>query len=196
MPLLEVVLSVQSSRYHLLDGQILIYLFIPRDSVAYIHYLSFHSFVTHFRALHSVIVNFLDTHSQVHINLNFLKLGIAYVDRARSTSDRSLIAPIYYTYCQNYLVLLGLASSSYCSTHSCHYRGSEFWNCDSQSMSLLFKHLRIHQVFGANTDVGKTLLTSALVRASAALGNDVYYLKPVSTGPMSDADDELSIPPV
>ena len=64
----------------------------------------------------------------------------------------------------------------------------------TQSMSLLFKHLRIHQVFGANTDVGKTLLTSALVRASAALGNDVYYLKPVSTGPMSDADDELSIP--
>lgn len=61
-------------------------------------------------------------------------------------------------------------------------------------MALLFKHLRIHQVFGANTDVGKTLLTSALVRASATLGNDVYYLKPVSTGPMSDADDELSEP--
>lgn len=135
MPLLEVVLSVQSSRYHLLDGQILIYLFIPRDSVAYIHYLSFHSFVTHFRALHSVIVNFLDTHSQVHINLNFLKLGIAYVDRARSTSDRSLIAPIYYTYCQNYLVLLGLASSSYCSTHPCYYRGSKFWNCDSEHVA-------------------------------------------------------------
>lgn len=57
-------------------------------------------------------------------------------------------------------------------------------------MSLLYKNLRIHQVFGANTDVGKTVLTSALVRASAAAGHSVYYLKPVSTGPMSDADDE------
>ena len=57
-------------------------------------------------------------------------------------------------------------------------------------MSLLFKNLRIHQMFGANTDVGKTVLTSALVRASAATGHTVHYLKPVSTGPMSDADDE------
>lgn len=57
-------------------------------------------------------------------------------------------------------------------------------------MSLLFKNLRLHQVFGANTDVGKTILTSALVRASASLKNQVYYLKPVSTGPMEDADDE------
>lgn len=57
-------------------------------------------------------------------------------------------------------------------------------------MSTLYRHLRVHQVFGASTDVGKTLLTSALVRASAALGNSVYYLKPVSTGPIEDADDE------
>ncbi|OBZ72617.1 Bifunctional dethiobiotin synthetase/7,8-diamino-pelargonic acid aminotransferase, mitochondrial [Grifola frondosa] len=57
-------------------------------------------------------------------------------------------------------------------------------------MSLLFKNLRVHQIFGANTDVGKTILTSALVRASASNGNAVYYLKPVSTGPMEDADDE------
>ncbi|KAJ7044967.1 PLP-dependent transferase [Mycena alexandri] len=42
-------------------------------------------------------------------------------------------------------------------------------------MSLLFKHFRIHQIFGANTDVGKTILTTALVRA---------------TGPFQDADDE------
>lgn len=57
-------------------------------------------------------------------------------------------------------------------------------------MSSLYRHLRVHQVFGANTDVGKTLLTAGLVRASAALGNSVYYLKPVSTGPIQDADDE------
>ncbi|KAJ7876548.1 onanonoxo-7-onima-8-eninoihtemlysoneda [Mycena leptocephala] len=56
-------------------------------------------------------------------------------------------------------------------------------------MSLLFKHLRIHQIFGANTDVGKTVLTTALVRASA-LKNEVFYLKPISTGPIQDADDE------
>ncbi|KAJ6558378.1 onanonoxo-7-onima-8-eninoihtemlysoneda [Mycena capillaripes] len=57
-------------------------------------------------------------------------------------------------------------------------------------MSLLFKHLRIHQIFGANTDVGKTILTTALVRASATLKNEVFYLKPISTGPIQDADDE------
>jgi bifunctional dethiobiotin synthetase / adenosylmethionine---8-amino-7-oxononanoate aminotransferase len=57
-------------------------------------------------------------------------------------------------------------------------------------MSLLFHHFRVHQVFGANTDVGKTLLTSALVRASSLTGKAVYYLKPVSTGPFQDADDE------
>ncbi|KIM84796.1 hypothetical protein PILCRDRAFT_817597 [Piloderma croceum F 1598] len=56
-------------------------------------------------------------------------------------------------------------------------------------MSTLFKHLRVHQIFGANTDVGKTVLTSALVRASASRNNKVFYLKPVSTGPPQDADD-------
>ncbi|KAL0574386.1 hypothetical protein V5O48_007561 [Marasmius crinis-equi] len=57
-------------------------------------------------------------------------------------------------------------------------------------MSLLFKHLRVHQIFGANTDVGKTLLTAALAKASAAKKKSVYYLKPVSTGPLEDADDK------
>ena len=56
-------------------------------------------------------------------------------------------------------------------------------------MSTLFKRLRVHQVFGANTNVGKTILTTALVRASAQKGKNVFYLKPVSTGPMDDADD-------
>ncbi|KAG6909444.1 hypothetical protein DXG01_000429 [Tephrocybe rancida] len=54
-------------------------------------------------------------------------------------------------------------------------------------MSLLFRHLRVHHVFGANTDVGKTILTTALVRASAKT-NNAFYLKPVSTGNLSDAD--------
>ncbi|KAF9561979.1 PLP-dependent transferase [Agrocybe pediades] len=56
-------------------------------------------------------------------------------------------------------------------------------------MSTLFRHFRIHQVFGANTDVGKTILTTALVSASAQRGNQTFYLKPVSTGPLEDADD-------
>ena len=56
-------------------------------------------------------------------------------------------------------------------------------------MSSLYNHLRIHQIFGANTNVGKTILTTALVRASAQRGNNVFYLKPVSTGPMQEADD-------
>lgn len=56
-------------------------------------------------------------------------------------------------------------------------------------MSTLFRHFRVHQVFGANTNVGKTILTTALVRASAQRGKDVFYLKPVSTGPLEDADD-------
>lgn len=57
-------------------------------------------------------------------------------------------------------------------------------------MSHLYKHLRIHQVFGANTDVGKTIITTALVRASALNNKRVFYLKPVSTGAPQDADDE------
>ncbi|KAG6330680.1 hypothetical protein ID866_8408 [Astraeus odoratus] len=57
-------------------------------------------------------------------------------------------------------------------------------------MSHLYRHLRIHQIFGANTDVGKTIVTTALVRASAIKNNSVFYLKPVSTGPLRDADDE------
>lgn len=65
------------------------------------------------------------------------------------------------------------------------------------------------QVFGANTDVGKTIFTTALCIASAALpceasthtaadniplrahphAENVHYLKPVSTGALADSDD-------
>ena len=57
------------------------------------------------------------------------------------------------------------------------------------SMASLFRHFRVHQVFGANTDVGKTILTTLLVCASAQRGHSVCYLKPVSTGAPEDADD-------
>lgn len=56
----------------------------------------------------------------------------------------------------------------------------------------LYRHARIHQVFGANTDVGKTILSTALVLASASRQRQVRYLKPVSTGPIQDADDEYA----
>ena len=45
-------------------------------------------------------------------------------------------------------------------------------------------------IAGTASNVGKTILTSGLVRASAAKKNRVFYLKPVSTGPIQDADDE------
>ncbi|KAH7884557.1 pyridoxal phosphate-dependent transferase [Phlebopus sp. FC_14] len=57
-------------------------------------------------------------------------------------------------------------------------------------MSHLYRQLRIHQIFGANTDVGKTIITAALVRASALKNKNVFYLKPVSTGAPKDADDQ------
>lgn len=65
---------------------------------------------------------------------------------------------------------------------------------------MLLSHLKSHILFGANTDVGKTIFAAALVRAAAnitpamisssnaATHPHVHYLKPVSTGPARDAD--------
>lgn len=50
----------------------------------------------------------------------------------------------------------------------------------------MFRHLRVHQVFGANTEVGKTLFATALCRASVAAGEASHYLKPVGTGGYGD----------
>lgn len=67
-------------------------------------------------------------------------------------------------------------------------------------MPLLYPKLRVTQVFGANTDVGKTLLTTSLLRSTAKLykkqdqasgsegGKKVWYLKPISTGPEAESD--------
>lgn len=76
----------------------------------------------------------------------------------------------------------------------------------------LYPHLRLHQIFGANTDVGKTIFTTALALASASLSYDsfsspgqvatnkegfpipqehgevIHYVKPVSTGSLDDVD--------
>lgn len=39
-----------------------------------------------------------------------------------------------------------------------------------------------HFVFGANTDIGKTVLTAALIRASYGEGGDTHYVKPLQCG--------------
>ncbi|KAI0204336.1 hypothetical protein F4808DRAFT_413178 [Astrocystis sublimbata] len=57
--------------------------------------------------------------------------------------------------------------------------------------SLLWRDLRIYKIYGANTNVGKTILSSILCNASRRLWKNeaTAYLKPVSTGPDEEADD-------
>ncbi|PWN39503.1 PLP-dependent transferase [Ceraceosorus guamensis] len=54
---------------------------------------------------------------------------------------------------------------------------------------LLFRHVRVAQIFGANTDVGKSIFATALCLASQRAEEEVHYLKPVSTGPDHEADE-------
>lgn len=62
--------------------------------------------------------------------------------------------------------------------------------------ALLWRSLRVFQVFGANTDVGKTVFTTLLARTAARRWADerVAFLKPVSTGAAADADDQCEPP--
>ncbi|KXT16035.1 hypothetical protein AC579_7135 [Pseudocercospora musae] len=55
--------------------------------------------------------------------------------------------------------------------------------------SVLWPKLRVLQVYGANTGVGKTIFSSILCRAFQKKIRNVNYLKPVSTGPLDEADD-------
>lgn len=65
--------------------------------------------------------------------------------------------------------------------------------------SLLYRALRTYQVYGANTDVGKTVISTILCRGllrqaekekEKSGGNGkVWFVKPVSTGDLGDADD-------
>ncbi|KAF2085394.1 onanonoxo-7-onima-8-eninoihtemlysoneda [Saccharata proteae CBS 121410] len=57
--------------------------------------------------------------------------------------------------------------------------------------SLLWRSLRAYQIYGANTDVGKTIFSTLLCKASAerGLNERVSFVKPVSTGPLDEADD-------
>lgn len=56
---------------------------------------------------------------------------------------------------------------------------------------MLWRDLKIWQVYGANTDVGKTIVSTLLCKALAprAPPNGLLYLKPISTGPDDEADD-------
>ncbi|KAL4992819.1 pyridoxal phosphate-dependent transferase [Aspergillus falconensis] len=55
----------------------------------------------------------------------------------------------------------------------------------------LWRSLRAHQVYGANTDVGKTIVSTILCNAVNRLKSQEKsaFLKPVSTGPLDEADD-------
>lgn len=61
---------------------------------------------------------------------------------------------------------------------------------ESPLASLFWRHLRVYQVYGANSDVGKTVFATLLGRTAKKLWRDeaVSYLKPVSTGPAHEAD--------
>lgn len=55
----------------------------------------------------------------------------------------------------------------------------------------LRRSLRAYQIYGANTNVGKTIMSAVLCKAflKKSPGEAVHYLKPVSTGPLDEADD-------
>ena len=57
--------------------------------------------------------------------------------------------------------------------------------------SSLWRSLRAYQIYGANTNVGKTIMSTILTKAFKHKfpSQNVWYLKPVSTGPLDEADD-------
>lgn len=61
--------------------------------------------------------------------------------------------------------------------------------------SLLWRSQRTYQIFGANTDVGKTIFSTLLCKGTKKLWRDskVTFLKPVSTGPESEADTRCEL---
>lgn len=55
--------------------------------------------------------------------------------------------------------------------------------------SALWPKLRVLQLYGSNTNVGKTIFANVLCKAFGRDLAKVHYLKPVSTGPLNEADD-------
>ncbi|KAK2811204.1 hypothetical protein FQN50_002301 [Emmonsiellopsis sp. PD_5] len=66
-----------------------------------------------------------------------------------------------------------------------------------RSDALLSRRLLAHQIFGANTNVGKTLLTTILLQANALHRPKTksWFLKPVSTGPQDESDESEPVSP-
>ncbi|KAK0737346.1 pyridoxal phosphate-dependent transferase, partial [Apiosordaria backusii] len=57
--------------------------------------------------------------------------------------------------------------------------------------ALLHRSLRVYQIWGANTEVGKTVFSTILCGVTTKYRPDekTTFLKPVSTGPLQEADD-------
>jgi dethiobiotin synthetase len=58
--------------------------------------------------------------------------------------------------------------------------------------AVLWPHFPCLQVYGANTNVGKTIVSTLLCHAWSKK-RTTYYLKPVSTGSLEDADNRYVI---
>lgn len=54
---------------------------------------------------------------------------------------------------------------------------------------MLWRTLRALQVYGANTEVGKTVVSTLLCRTARVQKQKAAFVKPVSTGPLDEADD-------
>lgn len=53
----------------------------------------------------------------------------------------------------------------------------------------LWRNLRVYQIYGANTDVGKTVIATILGKGIQTYrGDRISYLKPISTGPLQESD--------
>jgi dethiobiotin synthetase/adenosylmethionine--8-amino-7-oxononanoate aminotransferase len=59
---------------------------------------------------------------------------------------------------------------------------------------MLWRDLKLLQIYGANTNVGKTIVSTVLCNAfqRRAPQGGTLYLKPVSTGPLEEADDRYA----
>lgn len=55
--------------------------------------------------------------------------------------------------------------------------------------SLLSRSLPVYHLTASNTSLGKTIFSTLLCRQLLAQKQIPYYLKPVSTGPLNEADD-------
>lgn len=66
--------------------------------------------------------------------------------------------------------------------------------------SALWPKLKALQVYGANTGVGKTVISAVVCRAFQrrhGAKHKIHYVKPISTGPLSEADDRyVSLTPL